>query len=164
MRCGENNHKVHDVQDGYEEEMASSSDVNDTDKDESNKSIVHEPFQKPSLDNLSMDVSESECNTVNETSSHSDSSDVPTNVITELIYDEYIEPSVIVKGSSYFNIFKCGSNLLDQLDVTYQRAFIESAATPTVPKGLYQISPARERFYDMFVDVILDKNCRIDEE
>ena len=31
MRCGENNHHV---QDGYEEEMAPSSNVNDTDKDE----------------------------------------------------------------------------------------------------------------------------------
>ena len=64
MRCGENNHPVHD---GYEEEMAPSSNVNDTDKDESNNSIVHEPFHKPSSENLSMDVSESECNIVNET-------------------------------------------------------------------------------------------------
>ena len=31
MRCGENNHHVHD---GYEEDMAPSSDVNDTDEDE----------------------------------------------------------------------------------------------------------------------------------
>ena len=38
MRCGENNHHVHD---GYEEEMAPSSDVNDMDEDESNNSIVH---------------------------------------------------------------------------------------------------------------------------
>ena len=42
------NHKVHD---GYEIEMAPSSDVNDTDedidKDESNNSIVHHPFDKP---------------------------------------------------------------------------------------------------------------------
>ena len=57
MRCGENNHHVHD---GYEEEMALSSDVNDTYEDESNNSIVHEPFHKPSLKNLYMDVSESE--------------------------------------------------------------------------------------------------------
>ena len=57
MRCGENNHHVHD---GYEEEMAPSSGVNDTDGDESKNSIVYEPFHKPSLDNLSMDVSESE--------------------------------------------------------------------------------------------------------
>ena len=55
------------MHDGYEEEMAPSSDVNDTDKDESNNSIVHEPFHKPSLENLSIDVSEPECSIVNET-------------------------------------------------------------------------------------------------
>ena len=36
MRCGENNHSVHDVHNmhgGYEEEMAPSSDVNDTDEE-----------------------------------------------------------------------------------------------------------------------------------
>ena len=60
MRCGENNHNVHDVHDSYEEEMALSSDVNDTDKNESKNSIVHEPFHKPSLENICMDVSESE--------------------------------------------------------------------------------------------------------
>ena len=47
MRYGENNHNVHNVHDGYEEDMALSSDVNDTDEDESNNSIVHEPFHKP---------------------------------------------------------------------------------------------------------------------
>ena len=67
-----------------------------------------------------MDVSESECNIVHETLSQNNSSDVPTNVITELKDDEHIEPSVIDKGSSYFNIFECGRYLLDQLDVTYQ--------------------------------------------
>ena len=41
MRCGEDNHNVHDVHGGYEESMALSSNVNDTDEDESNKSIVH---------------------------------------------------------------------------------------------------------------------------
>ena len=40
IRCGDNNHHVHD---GYEEKMAPSSDVNDTDEDESKNSIVHEP-------------------------------------------------------------------------------------------------------------------------
>ena len=79
IRCGDNNHHVHD---GYEEEINPSSDVNDTDKDESNNSIVHKTFHKPSSENLSMDVSESECNIVNETLSHSDSSDIRTNVIT----------------------------------------------------------------------------------
>ena len=104
-----------------------------------------------------MDVSESECNTVNETFSQNGSSVVPTNVITEFKYDEHIEPSVSVKRASYCNIFDCGRNLLDQLDVTYQRAFTASKATLSLPKGLYQISTARERFYDLFVNVILTK-------
>ena len=47
-----------------------------------------------------MDVSESEFNIVHETLSQNNSSDVPTNVITELKYNEHIEPSVTDKGSS----------------------------------------------------------------
>ena len=62
----------------------------------------------------------------------------------ELKNDEHKEPSVIGKGTSYFNIFECGRYILDQLDVTYQRAFMASA----VQQGLYQPSPARERYYD----------------
>ena len=65
-----------------------------------------------------MDVIESEFNIVNKTLSQNNSSDVPTNVITELKYDEHIELSLSDKGASYFNIFKCGRNLLDQLDAT----------------------------------------------
>ena len=57
MISGEKNHHVHD---GYGKEMAPSSDVNDTDEDESKNSIVHEPFDEPSLENLIMDVSKSE--------------------------------------------------------------------------------------------------------
>ena len=40
---------------GYEEEMALSSDVHDTDEDESKEFIMHKPLSE----NLSMDVSES---------------------------------------------------------------------------------------------------------
>ena len=46
MRCGEDNHNVHDVHDSYEEEMAPSSDVNDTDEDESNNSIFSQTFSQ----------------------------------------------------------------------------------------------------------------------
>ena len=133
--------------------MAPSSDVNDTDEDESKNSIMHKPFHKPSLYNICMDVSESECN-----------SDVPANAITELKYDYHIEPSVSVKGASYFNIFECVRNLLYQLDVTYQRAFTASAKPSSVPKGHYEPSPARERFYDMFADHIIDKHNGIDKD
>ena len=69
------------------------------------------------------------------------------------------------KGSSYFNIFECGRNLLDQLDVTYQHAFTASAAASPVQKGLYQIYPAQERYYDIMLDRIEEKNVgTIDKE
>ena len=123
--------------------MAPSSDVNYTDEDESKNSIVHEPFHKPSSENLSMDVSESECNIVNETLSQSGLSDVPNNAISELNYGDHIEPSASVKEASYFNIFECGRNLLHQLDVTYQRAFTASEKSSAVPPGNYKLSPAR---------------------
>ena len=58
--------------------------------------------------------------------------------------DEHKEPSVIEKGTSYFNIFECSINLLDQHDVTYQRAFMD---TP-IPEGFYFPSPEREIYYD----------------
>ena len=51
---------------------------------------------------------------------------------------------MIGKGTSYFNIFKCGRNILGQLDVTYQQTFMD---TP-IPEGLYFPSPARERYHD----------------
>ena len=44
-----------------------------------------------------MEVSESEYNIVHETLSQNNSSDVPANVITELKYYQYKEPSVIEK-------------------------------------------------------------------
>ena len=101
---------------------------------------VHEPFDEPSSENQFMDVSESECNIFNETLSQSDSSDVPTNVITELNYYDHIEPSANFKEASYFTIFECGRDLLDQLDVTYQRAFTASETSLTVPTGHYELS------------------------
>ena len=149
------------VHGGYSEETTPSLNVNDTDKDESKEIIVH----KPVSENLSMDVSESDCDIVNETLSQNNLSDVPTNVITKFKYDEHIEPSVSDKGSSYFNIFECGRNILDQLDVTYKHAFTTSSATSTVSKRFYQISPAREIYYDIMADHIEEKNVgTIDKE
>ena len=52
------------------------------------------------------EVSKSEWNIVHKTLSQNNSSDVSSNVITELKDDEHIEPSAIDKGSSYFNIFE----------------------------------------------------------
>ena len=123
MRSGDNNHYVHD---GYEKEMALSSNVNDknedTDEDESNNSIVHDLFDERTSENLIMDVSESECNIVDETLLQSDTS----NVSKELNYEGDVKPSANVKEASYFNIFECGRNILEKLDVTYQRAFTAS--------------------------------------
>ena len=75
LRCGEDNQHLHG---GYAENTDPSLNINDTDKDESKEFIVHEPVSE----NLSMDVSKSECNIVHETLSQNNSSDVPANFIT----------------------------------------------------------------------------------
>ena len=62
-------------------------------------------------ENQSKDVSESECSIVQKTLPQKNYADVPENVITELKENEHKEPSVIGKGTSYFNIFECGRNL-----------------------------------------------------
>ena len=51
------------------------------------------------------------------------------NATTELNYEGDIKPSANVKEASYFNIFECGRNILDKLDVTYQCAFTASEKT-----------------------------------
>ena len=108
-------------------------------------------------DNQSNDVSESECNIVHETLSQNNSADVPENVITELKYNEHKEPSVIGKVTSYSNIFKCGRKLLDQLDVTYQRVFMESPV-----REEYYTSPARERYYEQLMKILINSNVKSD--
>ena len=85
-------------------------------------------MQETLSNNKSKDISESECNIVHETLSQNNSTDVPDNVITELKDDEHKELSVTEKVTSSFNIFECSINLLDQLDVTYQRALMETSA------------------------------------
>ena len=100
-------------------------------------------MHKTLLENQYKDVSESECNIVHETLSQNNSADVPDDVITELNDDGHKEPSVTEKVTIYFNIFKCGRNILDQLDVMYQRAFMASP----LREGYYT-SPERERYYD----------------
>ena len=87
LRSDEDNQHVHG---GYVEETNPSLNVKDTYEDKSKEIIVHEPLSE----NLSMDVSKSECNIVHETLSQNNSSDVLTNIITELKYDEHIELSV----------------------------------------------------------------------
>ena len=85
-------------------------------------------MHKTLLENQSKDLSEFECNIFHETLFQNNSADVLDNIITELKDDEHKEPAVTEKVTSYFNIFECGRNLLDQLDVTYQRAFMKTSA------------------------------------
>ena len=103
-----------------------------------------------------MYISKSECNIFHKTLSQNNSSDVRNNVITELKDNDNKEHSVIEKRTSYFNILQCGRNILDQLDVTYKRAFM---ATP-VSEGIYQPSPERERNYDEIADSLIEANVQ----
>ena len=114
MRSDEHNRHDHS---SYTGKNAPSSNVNVIDEDESKESTVHETLSE----NQSKDVSKSECKIVHETLSQNNSADVPDNAITVLKDKEHKEPSVTQKVTSYFNIFECGRNLLNQLDVTYQQ-------------------------------------------
>ena len=58
------------------------------------------------------------------------------------------------KVTSYFNIFKCGRNVLDQLVVMYQCAFIASP----VRERYYIPSPARDRYYDKMEKSLINSN------
>ena len=90
-------------------------------------------------ENKSKYVSESECNIVNKTLSWNNSADIPDNAITELKYEEHKEPSMTQKVTSYFNIFECGRNLLDQLDVKYQHAFMATSSQDEYYKEMTKI-------------------------
>ena len=121
MISDELNRHVHG---SYAENSAPSLNFNVTDEDELKEIIVHESLSE----NISKEVSESECNIVHETLLQNNSSDVPTNIITALKGDENREPSVTEKVTNYFNLFKCSINILDQLDVTYQQALMTTSA------------------------------------
>ena len=84
-------------------------------------------YTKHLSENKSKDVSESEYNIVHKTLLQNNSADVQDNAIMEMKDGEHKEPSVTQKVTFYFNIFECGRNLLDQLDVTYQRAFMATS-------------------------------------
>ena len=162
MISGENNHHV---QDGYGKETGLSSIVKDTnedkDEDKSNNSIARS-FDEPSAENLG---SESDCNIVNAT--------------TELNCNEHIKPSANVIEASYFNIFECGRNVLDKLDVTYQSAFaapekwsppVEALTSPLkkilhvltgsqkpsttspVARGADYVSPFKKKYWDVMTN------------
>ena len=135
MRSDEFNRHVHS---SYNGKMALSLNVKVTNEEKMEENIVHETLSE----NQSKDASESECKIVQKTLSQNNSADVPENAITEIKDDEHNKLSVIGKVATYFNIFECGRNLLDQLDVTYQQAFMASPG-----REEYYTSPARERYY-----------------
>ena len=51
---------------------------------------------------------------------------------------EYKESSVTTEVPSYFNIFECGRNILDRLDVSYERACM--AIQSTISDSTYFVS------------------------
>ena len=53
--------------------------------------------------------------------------------------------------------------MLAQLDVTYQRAFTASETSSAVPTGYYELSPARERYYNMQANHIKENNVGMDK-
>ena len=111
--------------------MALSLEVKDNDKDkddDESKNPIARSFDEPSAENLE---SESECNIVSAT--------------TELNYDEHIKPSANIIEASYFNIFECGNNVLDKLDVTYQSAF--TASKKPSPPAAAHVSPLKKILY-----------------
>ena len=91
MRSDEHNRHMHD---SYAEETDLSSNVNVTDEDKSKEIIVHKTLSE----NPYIDVSKLDCNIFHKTLSQNNSSDVQTNIITELKDNEHIEPSVIDTG------------------------------------------------------------------
>ena len=119
-----------------------SSNINVTFEEESKGIIMHKTLSE----NSSTDVRKWERNIINETLLQNNSANLSENTITELKDEEHKEPSVTEKVKSYFNIYKCGRNLLDRLDVTYQREF---KATPT------------EKYYNALLDTLIkDKSIR----
>ena len=58
---------------------------------------------------------------------------------------DYKEYSVTKEVPSYFKIFKCGGNILDRLDVTYEQACM---ATP------------KHKYYENMLEILVDDNNR----
>ena len=102
---------------------------------------MYDIFDERTSENLIMNVSEWECNIVNETLFQSNTS----NVSKEINYEDDVKPSVNVKEASYFNIFECGRNILDKLEVTYQSAFAASEKKPSsVPPAEAYVSQLKK--------------------
>ena len=92
--------------------------------------------------------------------SHSDLS----NVTKELNYKDHIKPSANVKEASYLNIFECGSNILDKLEVTYQSAFTASEKPSSVPPAAAYVSPLQKRYWDVQTNLLTEKMAGMDKD
>ena len=82
-------------------------------------------------------------------------------------YDDHIKPSENVKEASYFNIFECGRNLLDKLDVTYQSAFTasEKPSTPSsVPPAADYVYPLKKKYWDVQTDNLKEKMAGMNKD
>ena len=84
-------------------------------------------MHKSLSDNCSTDVIKSKRNIVNATLLHNNYESLSEYTIMELKDKDYKEPSVTKEVKLYLNIFECGRNILDRLNVTYQGVFM---ATP----------------------------------
>ena len=58
---------------------------------------------------------------------------------------EYEESSVTDEVPSYFNIFKCGRNILNRLDVMYERACI---------------STTKDKYFEKMLETLVNHNDR----
>ena len=118
---------------------APSLNVNAMDKEKLKRIIVHEGLS----DNFCTDVSKSKRNIVNKNLLQNNTTGVSQYNSTELKDTEYKKPSVTKAVRSYFNIFECGRNLLDKLDVMYEQAFM---ATP------------KDKYYNALLDTLVKDN------
>ena len=126
---------------GYTEMTAPSLNINATDQEESKRIIVHESFSG----SCSANKSESKRSIFNKNLSQKHSVDVSEYTYTEKKDKQYKEPSATKEVTSYFNIFECGGNILDRLDVTYERVCV---ATP------------EDKYYNKFLNTLVDDNNR----
>ena len=109
---------------------APSLNVNATEKDEWKRIIVHKGLSQ----SCSTNEDESKQSIVNKTLSHkycadvdklcSTEKDISECTITEQKEEKYKESKGTKEVPIYFNIFECGRNILDRLDVTYEQAFM----------------------------------------
>ena len=126
---------------GYKEKTVPSLNVIATYEEESKHIIVHEGLSE----SCSTNERESKHRIANETWSQKNSADVSEYTITEQKDKEYKETSVTKKVTSYFNIFECGRNLLDRLDVTYEQECMDTT---------------KDKYYSMLPNTLVDDNNR----